>query len=128
MTRSFGQRGTRPAPDDAGSRPLDGGARSGLERHFGRGFGDVRVHDDEPAHEEARRLGARAFTVGSDLYFGRGAYSPGTPGGMALLAHELAHVLQQRGGEAAGRRTSTTIPARASGRGSAASRGGGTRR
>jgi hypothetical protein len=58
---------------------------------------DVRVHHDETADGLAQSVSARAFTTGSDIYFGRGEYQPGTSGGDELLTHELAHVVQQRG-------------------------------
>jgi hypothetical protein len=90
-------RDTHPPVGEPGGRPLDVGVRSALERHFGRGLGEVRLHGHVSAHREAGRLSARAFTIGRDVYFGQGAYAPSTPEGMALLAHEMAHVLQQRG-------------------------------
>lgn len=74
---------------------LPGETRAYFESRMGQGFGDVRVHHDE---ETTSRLGARAFTHGSDLYFAPGEYSPSTDGGKRLLAHELTHVVQQRGG------------------------------
>lgn len=82
---------------------LDGGARQRMESAFGAGFGDVRVHADAGAARLSEGLSARAFTVGQHIAFGQGEYQPGTPVGEALIAHELAHVLQQRGaGGAAG--------------------------
>lgn len=65
-----------------------------MEQGFGRSFGDVRVHDDSHAHQAASSLQASAFTVGSDVYFNKGAYAPDTQSGGRLLAHELAHVSQ----------------------------------
>jgi Domain of unknown function (DUF4157) len=81
-------------------RPLDSGARGEMERGFGHSFARVRVHDDARAAESARAVGAHAYAVGSDVVFGAGRYAPGTGEGRKLLAHELAHVVQQ-GGEAA---------------------------
>lgn len=52
----------------------------------------VRVHDDRDAHHAALAIGARAFTVGRDIYFGPGRYAPLTPAGQQLLGHELLHV------------------------------------
>jgi len=73
-----------------------------LRRYFGsqfrHDFSRVRVHVDEKAANAAAAAGARAYTWGSDLVFGHGAYSPHTPGGRKLLAHELAHVVQQESG------------------------------
>jgi hypothetical protein len=55
----------------------------------------VRVHTDERAAASARSVDAHAYTVGSHIAFDRGRYAPGTPSGRALIAHELAHVVQQ---------------------------------
>jgi hypothetical protein len=62
----------------------------------------VRVHNDGTADALARSVSARAFTVGSDLYFASGEYRPGSSDGDHLLAHELTHVVQQRGAPANG--------------------------
>jgi hypothetical protein len=78
-------------------RALDGGVRARMESAFGEDFSHVRTHTDAAATELAGRLEARAFTVGSDIAFGPGEYQPGTPVGDALIAHELAHVVQQGG-------------------------------
>jgi hypothetical protein len=78
-------------------RPLDGSARARMESAFGHPFGDVRLHVDDRAAALSRELEARAFTLGSHVAFGAGQFHPGTPAGDALLAHELAHVVQQRG-------------------------------
>jgi hypothetical protein len=78
----------------------------GLRTQFGTPLGDplhdVRVHTDANADALARSVDARAFTTGSDLYFARGEYSPGSDEGDRLLAHELAHVVQQRGAPTSG--------------------------
>ena len=66
-----------------------------MEISFGQDFSGVRVHTSRQAAESARALGARAYTVGSDIVFASGQYAPGIPAGDRLLAHELAHVLQQ---------------------------------
>jgi hypothetical protein len=84
-------------------RPLDAATRAFVEPRFGRDFGDVRVHTDERAAESASAVDALAYTVGSNVVFGAGQYAPGTSGGQRLLAHELAHVVQQeRGGHSIG--------------------------
>jgi hypothetical protein len=90
------------APEDVLGRlgegeSLPAQARSPMEAAFGESFGEVRLHRDPAAAALARELSARAFAVGSHLAFGAGEYAPGTPVGDALLAHELAHVQQQRG-------------------------------
>lgn len=96
----------RPAPAFAGlvagaaGRPLDAATRAEMEGRFGQDFGDVRVHTDDAAARSAEALGASAFTRGRDVVFAPGRYAPGTPEGRRLLAHELAHVVQQgRGGD-----------------------------
>ena len=75
--------------------PLDAGVKSRMETAFGGDFSDVRAHTDSNAAELSTRLNARAFTVGRDVAFGAGEYQPGTLVGDALIAHELAHVMQQ---------------------------------
>ena len=70
-------------------------ARARLEVATGHSFAHVAVHDDPAAHRAADLVGARAFALGRDLYFGRNQYAPSTPDGMRLLAHEAAHTLQQ---------------------------------
>jgi len=88
--------------DQLGSgRSLDGASKSRMESAFGANFSKVRIHTDAKAHELSNSLNARAFTIGSDIAFGSGEYNPGTPVGDALIAHELAHVTQQRGAESA---------------------------
>lgn len=78
-------------------RPLDPAARSFFESRFGRDFSGVRVHTDAGAAESASAVGALAYTVGRDVVFGAGRYSPDTQDGRRLLAHELSHVVQQDG-------------------------------
>jgi hypothetical protein len=62
---------------------------------FGADFREVRIHSDEAGAAAAQSAGARAVTVGRDIAFNRGFFSPRTPEGRLLLAHELAHVVQQ---------------------------------
>ena len=78
---------------------LDTSTRSFMEARFGHDFSRVRVHTDARADESARGVNAVAYTVGQRIAFASGAYAPGTPVGRRLLAHELTHVLQQRGTE-----------------------------
>lgn len=66
-----------------------------MEAQLGHDFSHVRVHADAPAAESARAVGARAYTVGRDVVFGREGYAPDSSAGRRLLAHELAHVVQQ---------------------------------
>ncbi|SDS71201.1 DUF4157 domain-containing protein [Jiangella sp. DSM 45060] len=81
-------------------RPLPTPVARSMGEAFGADFGDVRVHTDAEAAGLARSLQATAFTVGSDIYFGGGAYAPATDAGRRLLAHELAHTLQTAPGPA----------------------------
>lgn len=85
-------------------RPLDSGVRSRMGFAFGTNFSHVRTHTDNTASELSNRFNARAFTVGEHVAFGAGEYKPGTLFGDALIAHELAHVVQQ------GATTSSALP------------------
>jgi hypothetical protein len=78
-------------------RPLDRATRADMEHRFGHSFSDVRVHADGRAAESARAVHAVAYTFGSDVVFASDRYRPETLAGRHLLAHELSHVLQQRG-------------------------------
>jgi hypothetical protein len=69
-----------------------------MESAFSFDFAPVRVYTGAAAHDAASALGARALTAGTDILFRAGEYQPGTPGGDRLLAHELAHVVQQAHG------------------------------
>ena len=72
-----------------------------MEPRFGHDFSRVRVHADTRAAESARAVKARAYTVGRDVVFSEGGYTPHLYEGSKLLAHELVHVVQQeRGGSA----------------------------
>ena len=86
-----------PSPDSfrGRGRPLPTPVRGFFEKRFDYSFGDVRVHDGADAAESARSLGARAYTWGREIVFGAGEYLPGAGNGSRLLAHELAHVVQQ---------------------------------
>ena len=79
---------------------LDPGVRDRMESGFGRDFSGVRVHDHPAGHESARAMGALAYASGDDIVFAAGRYQPHTPAGAALLAHELAHTVQQAGVQA----------------------------
>lgn len=74
---------------------LDAATRMFMEPRFGRDFSQVRVHADGRAAESARAINARAYTVGRDIVFGAGEYGPREAAGQKLLAHELAHTVQQ---------------------------------
>jgi hypothetical protein len=77
-------------------QPLDPATRDFMEPRFGHDFSRVRVHSGTAAEQSARDVNARAYTVGNDIVFGAGQYAPSTPHGVRLLAHELAHVVQQQ--------------------------------
>ncbi len=81
-------------------RPLDAASLAYFEPRFGADFAGVRIFAGPSAAQSARTLGAQAYTAGTDIVFGREQYQPGTFAGRALLAHELAHVAQQKAGEA----------------------------
>lgn len=99
-------------------QPLPPAERGFFESRLPVPLSPVRLHTDPASAQLAGALGARAFTVGSDVFFGAGEYRPATPEGRHLLAHELAHVHQQAGGGAALQRQlgdgpATTAPATA---------------
>ena len=80
-----------------GGSALPDASRAFFEPRFGADFGRVRVHTDARADEAARSIDAKAFTVGNDIAFRSGQYTPGSHDGQKLLAHELTHVVQQSG-------------------------------
>ena len=85
--------------DATAAQPLAKDVRDKLESGFGHDFSAVRVHADRESAEQARGMGAQAFTLGRDVHFAAGRYRPQGKQGEQLLAHELAHVVQQeRGG------------------------------
>jgi hypothetical protein len=83
---------------DGESSPIPDAPRSFFEGRFGRSFDDVRVHHGPRASSLSRGLGAHAFTVGRDIFFGAGEFAPERSDGRTLMAHELTHVVQQDGG------------------------------
>src|SRR5262249_20869159 len=68
-----------------------------FESSLGADLSSVRVHTSETSAEAADAVGARAYTVGNDIHFAAGQYDPTSPHGEHLLAHEVAHTVQQRG-------------------------------
>jgi len=80
---------------------LDGSVRGRMEGSLG-DLSDVTVHTDDKADALNRSVSARAFATGTDVYFAKGEYSPGSADGDKLIAHELAHVVQQRGAPSSG--------------------------
>ena len=79
------------------SRPLDPQTRDFMEARFGHDFSKVRVHTDGKAAESAQAVNALAYTVGHDVVFAAERFAPRIYKGQRLIAHELAHVLQQAG-------------------------------
>ncbi len=101
--------GARPVPEmrdhiagavrsvlTSGGEPLSAETRADLEPRFGADLSAVRVHADEAAGTSSRQLSASAYTAGQHVVFGAGRYAPRTADGRALLAHEVAHTIQQR--------------------------------
>ena len=83
------------ASAQGGGQRLDRGVSAQIGGKMGADFSAVRVHTDERADHLNRSLSAKAFTLGSNVFFSKGTYSPGTTSGKRLLAHELTHVVQQ---------------------------------
>jgi len=82
--------------------PLDPAVQEQAASALGDSFSDVRVHTDALAGALARSVEARAFTTGSDIFFASGEFRPQSPSGRELIAHELTHVVQQRGAPTSG--------------------------
>jgi hypothetical protein len=100
-----------PARQAAGreGESLPGEVRSYFEPRFGWDFSKVRIHADSDAARGAQAIEARAYTLGRDIVFGAGEYTPATHEGRRLIAHELAHVVQQEGGFATGHASGGTV-------------------
>jgi len=81
--------------------PLDPATRAFMEPRFGQDFSRVRVHSGAAAEQSAQDVNAKAYTVGHSIVFGDGRYAPATTEGRRLIAHELAHVVQNRDAPAA---------------------------
>ena len=88
--------GVRRVFNTAGA-PLETSVRKALDPRFAADFSSVRVHSDTQAARSAADVGARAWTYTNHIAFAPGAYTPHTPDGLQLLAHELTYVAQQRG-------------------------------
>jgi hypothetical protein len=83
----------------AGGSPLPSSVRSFMEPRFREDFSGVRVHNDARAESLNRSVSARAFTTGHDIFFRPGEFRPNSASGRRLIAHELTHVVQQRGSQ-----------------------------
>lgn len=80
-----------------GGQAIDDSVRGKLEGAFNADFSGVRVHTDSQSDTLNKSIQAKAFTTGSDIFFSKGAYNPGSTDGQELLSHELTHVVQQNG-------------------------------
>src|SRR5262249_6731796 len=117
LLRGFGLVQRKPAGDDgvapeaettvaaaAGSSgaPLPAQIDAAFRASLGTDLSRVRVHTGPESQAAARSVGARAFTTGHDIHFAAGQYAPDTDAGKHLLAHEVAHTVQQAGGARGG--------------------------
>ena len=101
MQRAAGNQAVSSLLRNSTGRPLDAPVRAEMEAKFGESFADVVIHEGESAADATRNLKAKAFAFGRHIVFSEGRFAPSTAGGKQLLAHELAHVVQQsRGGSA----------------------------
>jgi hypothetical protein len=91
-----GSAGNLPGGAADQGRPLPGPTLQEMEGAFGTDFSSVRIHTNSGASQLSRALKAQAFTYGNDIFFDQGKYNPESVGGKRLLAHELAHTIQQR--------------------------------
>ncbi len=85
-----------PLQDLGPGQPMESTIRTKMEGAFGTSFTNVRIHNNKHTAQIATNTNVRAFTLGQSIGFGSGEYNPGTPVGDALLAHELAHTIQQK--------------------------------
>jgi hypothetical protein len=85
-----------------GGQSLDGTVQEQMSASMGHDFSGVRVHTSSESDDLNRRLSARAFTTGQDIFFQEGDYNPGSSSGQELIAHELTHVVQQSAGLVSG--------------------------
>ncbi len=92
-----------------GGQALDSNVGAHIGQALGADFSNVRVHTDSQSDTLNRSLSAKAFTLGSDIFFSQGAYNPGSSSGQALLAHELTHVVQQGAGRVNKAQTKLTV-------------------
>jgi guanyl-specific ribonuclease Sa len=90
-------------------QPLDAGLHRNLGQAMGADFSGVRVHTDHQADQLNRSIQAKAFTTGQDVFFRQGVYQPGSRKGQELIAHELAHVVQQGGSQSVKRAPESVI-------------------
>ena len=99
----------RAASSSGQALPAD--LRARFEASLGADLSAVRVHTGGASSAAARAVGAKAYTVGSDIHFDDGHYAPGDPAGARLLAHEVAHTQQQQRGAAPARQDALDVSA-----------------
>ena len=80
-----------------GGQPLDSTLQTKMGEAMGADFSSVKVHTDSQSHGLSQSIQAKAFTTGQDVFFNKGQYKPSSPQGQELIAHELTHVVQQKG-------------------------------
>ena len=90
--------------------PLPDSLQKDVSKRFKRDFDDVRIHTDEQAHDLSKKINARAFTIGKDIFFKKGVFAPGSSQGRETIMHELTHVVQQAGGGSASGRLKLGAP------------------
>ena len=100
--RAAGGAGNQALEQTINGVALDPQVRADMEARFGADFSGVRIHDNPAAHALAARYGAKAYTFGNQIVFGADNFAPHSVDGRALLAHELAHVVQQSRGDVCG--------------------------
>lgn len=88
---------SRLLQQQGGGQPMPSGLRSQMESSFGRDFSPVRLHTDSEAASLSDGISAKAFTLGSDIYFNQGEFTPNSDEGQRLVAHELTHIAQGNG-------------------------------
>lgn len=79
----------------SGGQSMSSADRSEFENHFGTDFSGIRIHTDSRAGDTAKDINAKAYTIGKHVVFGANQYAPNTTAGKKLIAHELAHTIQQ---------------------------------
>jgi hypothetical protein len=98
------------AASSSSGDPLPASVQGQFESSLGADLGGVRVHTGEASANAAAAVGARAFATGNDIHFGAGHYDPSSSSGQHLLAHEVAHTVQQRGGAGMQRKPVVSSP------------------
>jgi hypothetical protein len=116
MRKERDDNGIAPGADQAVERaagssgtPLPGELRERFESSLGADLSGVRIHTGAASADATSAVGARAYATGQDIHFNEGQYNPSTSDGQFLIAHEVAHTVQQSGGAAAGRQNKLEV-------------------